>query len=148
MENPENEQPVAIVEREKIPYEDSVTVTYKPEPEPEPEIFDLALRKFIVSINGVSPEASRVPQISDDTLADLKDGRITTAEKVHPKNPLTVENGDSVIYTIRVYNEGDIDGIVTEITDYLPNGLKLKENSSINSKYGWKESFSICSHAP
>ena len=139
MENPENEQPVAIVEREKIPYEDSVTVTYEPEPEPEPEVFDLALRKFIVSINGVSPEASRVPQISDDTLADLKDGRITTAEKVHPKNPLTVETGDSVIYTIRVYNEGDIDGIVTEITDYLPDGLKLKANSSVNSKYGWKD---------
>src|SRR5699024_2895815 len=54
-----------------------------------------------------------------------------------PKNPLTVETGDSVIYTIRVYNEGDIDGIVTEITDYLPEGLTLKQGSSINSTYKW-----------
>ena len=136
VEDPTNEQPVALVEREETPYEDSVTVTYE---EPKPEIFDLALRKFIVSINNVSPEISRVPQISDETLEDLKDNSITTAEKIHPKDPLTVETGDSVIYTIRVYNEGNVDGIVTEITDYLPDGLSLKANSSINAQYKWKD---------
>ena len=78
-----NNQPVVIITRDKQKYEAENVLPIK-----NPE-FDLALRKFIVSINGVSPEASRVPQISDDTLADLKDGRITTAEKVHPKNPLT-----------------------------------------------------------
>ena len=136
VEDPTNEQPVAIVEREETPYEDSVTVTYE---EPKPEIFDLALRKFIVSINGDSPKVSRVPQISDETLEDLKDNTVTTAEKIHPKDPLTVETGDSVIYTIRVYNEGNVDGIVTEITDYLPDGLSLKANSSINAQYKWKD---------
>ncbi len=135
-DNIANEQPVALVEREETPYEDSVTVTYE---EPKPEIFDLALRKFIVSINNVSPEISRIPQISDETLEDLKDNSITTAEKIHPKDPLTVETGDSVIYTIRVYNEGNVDGIVTEITDYLPDGLSLKANSSINAQYKWKD---------
>ncbi len=131
MEDPTNEQPVAIVEREKIEYSDSTTFTY------QEENFDLALRKFITSINGVVPTVSREPQISDDTLSDLRNDRITTAEKIHPKNPLTVETGDSVIYTIRVYNEGDIDGIVTEITDYLPDGLSLKTESTINSTYKW-----------
>ena len=134
MEDPTNEQPVAIVEREETPYEDSVTITYE---EPEPEIFDLALRKFIVSINGESPTVSRVPQISEDTISDLRDGSTTTAEKIHTKDPLIVETGDSVIYTIRVYNEGNVDGIVTEITDYLPDGLSLKANSSTNTQYGW-----------
>ena len=70
-------------------------------------------------------------------MEDLQNGSTTTADKVHPKNPLLVSTGDSVIYTIRVYNEGDVDAKVTEITDYLPDGLILKENSEINDDYGW-----------
>ncbi len=130
---PAQDQPVAIVERTKENYSDQVVFTY----EEEDKIFDLALRKFITSVNGTAPTVSRVPQISAQTLKDLNDGKITTAEKLHTKNPLTVKTGDSVVYTIRVYNEGNVDGIVTEITDYLPDGLKLKESSSINTQYGW-----------
>ena len=131
---PAQDQPVAIVERTKENYSDQVEFTYEEE---EEKIFDLALRKFITSINGISPSISRVPQIDAQTLKDLNDGKITTAEKIHTKDPLTVKTGDSVVYTIRVYNEGDIDGVVTEITDYLPDGLKLKESSTINTQYGW-----------
>ena len=132
---PVQDQPVAIIEREKEEYSDEVEFS-----KPKDKIFDLALRKFITSINGIAPETSRVPKISDETLANLKDGTTTTADKIHPKNPLTVKTGDSVIYTIRVYNEGNIDGIVTQITDYLPDGLKLKEGSSINNENGWTSS--------
>ena len=96
--------------------------------------FDLALRKFIISINGTAPTESREPVVDTTPLTS---GSSTTANKLHPKNPLVVETGDSVVYTIRVYNEGQIDGIVTEITDYLPDGLKLKADSNINEKYGW-----------
>ena len=131
VEDPTNEQPVAIIKRIKEDYEDSIKFTHIP------ENFDLALRKYIVSINGVEVEESREPQISSTTIEDLKNGNITTAEKVHPKNPLTVKTGDIVKYTIRVYNEGDIDGIVTQITDYLPEGLKLKEDSTVNTENGW-----------
>ena len=134
MEDPTNEQPVAIIEREKQEYSDKVEFTHEEEPE---KVFDLALRKFITSIDGIEPTVSREPQISEDTLADLRNEITTTAEKIHPKNPLTVETGSSVIYTIRVYNEGDIDGKVTEITDYLPDGLILKQESTINSTYNW-----------
>ena len=128
---PAADQPVVIIDREKEDYSDSTKFTYVE------ENFDLALRKFITSINNEAPTTSRVPNISSDTLEDLRDGTTTTAEKIHPKNPLTVKTGDSVVYTIRVYNEGDIDGIVTEITDYLPDGLILKQDSSINTQYGW-----------
>ena len=129
----ESEQPVVIVEREETPYEDSVDFT-----KPEEEIFDLALRKFITRLN-TQDITNRVPQISSETIDELEAGTTTTAEKVHPKNALTVATGDTVVYTIRVYNEGNVDGIVTEITDYLPDGLSLAENSSINTKYGWTE---------
>ena len=130
---PEEDQPVAIVDRNKEEYSDSVKFTHIE------ENFDLALRKFITEINGVEPTVSRVPTVSSDTLDSLRNGDITTVEKLHTKTPLTVELGDTVLYTIRVYNEGNIDAIVTEITDYLPTGLKLKENSDINNEYNWTE---------
>ena len=128
---PETDQPVAIVKREKKNYEDS-TIFQK-------QNFDLALRKFIVSINGVAPTVDREPQISDSELDELENGTTTTADKIHPKNPLTVKTGDNVLYTIRVYNEGDIDAKVTEITDYLPDGLAFAQDSSINEQYGWTD---------
>ena len=128
-----SEQPVVIVEREKEDYSDSTEFN-----KPEDKIFDLALRKFITSINGKAPSTSRVPQISSSTINDLEAERITTATKTHTKTPLQVATGDSVVYTIRVYNEGEIDGKATEITDYLPSGLSLKSGSSINTQYGWK----------
>ena len=123
-------QPVVKIEKENEPYDDEVTIT------PEKK-FDLALRKFITSINNVQPTTSRVPQISSSTLSNLKNGTIDTAEKTHTKDALTVKTGDKVIYTIRIYNEGEVDGYATEITDYLPDGLKLAENSTINNTYGW-----------
>ena len=110
---------------------------------PEEKQFDLALRKFIVSINGVAPSVSREPVISQDNLKALANGSAefdsgNTVTKTHTKDPLTVKAGDKVVYTIRVYNEGEIDGKATEITDYLPEGLTLTQNSTINNKYGWK----------
>ena len=132
---PEQDQPVVIIDRTEEDYSDSVEFV-----KPEEKIFDLALRKFIVSINNIAPSTSRVPNISTGTLNDLKNGTTTTAQKIHPKNPLEVNTGDTVLYTIRVYNEGNVDAIVTEITDYLPDGLKLKDNSNINTNNGWTTS--------
>ncbi len=108
--------------------------------------FDLALRKFITQItskNGANKEfESREPKFDQNDLralatgtAELDGGR--TLKKQHSKDPLPVETGDTVVYTIRVYNEGQIDGKATEITDYLPTGLELKEGSTINQKYSW-----------
>ena len=124
------DQPVVKIEKENEPYNDEVTIT------PEKK-FDLSLRKFITSINDVKLATSREPQISSSTLKDLKDRKITTAVKIHPKNALLVQTGDKVIYTIRVYNEGEVDGYVKEITDYLPEGLKFLENSTLNKNNGW-----------
>ena len=102
------------------------------------EYFDLALRKFITSVNGKAPENSRVPQVNIGNLTDTDD-TTTTAKYTHPKTPIVVQKGYKVVYTIRVYNEGGIDGYVEEITDYLPEGLKFipAEESDINAKYEW-----------
>ena len=110
---------------------------------------DLALRKFITSIAGKNVEnedgtLAREPKISEEEKTKLKNGEATldkgtTAEKVHTKDPLIVKTGDKVVYTIRVYNEGEIAGYAKKVTDHLPEGLKFvpQSESSINQEFGW-----------
>ena len=90
--------------------------------------FDLALRKFITGLNGVSTD-TRVPQVTvDDT------GKVTYN---HTKDPVITTNGDLVEYTIRVYNEGSIAGYAESIKDDIPEGLEFVEDNEINIEYGW-----------
>ena len=96
-----------------------------------PKQFDLALRKFITKINNQNI-TDRVP-----VIGTWKYDNNQTLEKSHPKTKLSVQKGDTVIYTIRVYNEGDVDGYAAEVTDYLPAGLSLKQDSETNTQYGW-----------
>ena len=109
-----------------------------------PKYFDLALRKFITKINGTNVAVSREPSITAADLTALRNEDATktfdngtTAYKRHTKDPLLVETNDVVLYTIRIYNEGSVNGYATKVTDYLPEGLALKQNSTINSQYGW-----------
>ena len=84
--------------------------------------FDLALRKFITKVNDI--EYSREPIVDTSKLETAVDGKtVTTATYKHSKQPIAVQKGDVVTYTIRVYNEGEVDGYVDKITDYLPNNL-------------------------
>jgi len=95
--------------------------------------FDLALRKFITKIeNGekVKDVTTRIPQVSYDT----ETGKIIYT---HPKEALTVHVEDTVIYTIRVYNEGDIDGYASEIKDDIPEYLEFLPEHKINIEYEW-----------
>ena len=127
--NPNNDQPVAEVIPEEKVFEEEVTLNLSN--------FDLALRKFIIKINDVNVDPSREPVVTEQTIEALKNKTITTVTKTHTKTPIQVKIGDTVLYTIRIYNEGDIDGYAKEITDYLPEGLTLKQNSTINTENGW-----------
>ena len=119
----------------------------------ELKVFDLALRKFIIA---VSPDVT----IGDDEYLKNEDGTylrapvvdasllntfddegnvITTATYNHTKEPLEVNKNDYIIYMLRVYNEGEIPGYATEITDYLPAGLEFVEGD-FNTQYGWEVS--------
>ena len=105
--------------------------------------FDLALRKFITKIN--DEEYFREPQVDTSTIATTG-----TATYKHIKQPIAVQKGDVVTYTIRVYNEGELDGYADKITDHLPDNLipiidgiegidpeKYKDEIEFNSKYSW-----------
>ena len=53
------------------------------------------------------------------------------------KDPLLVPRRSYVVYTIRVYNEGEVDVYAGEVTDYLPTYLDFVD-CEINTKYEWK----------
>ena len=125
------DQPVLKVDKLKITNsgEDYIAI------EPEEKEFDLALRKFITGINDEEID-SRIPEIS---LEELREGA-ETATYEHPKTAIYLKRGDLVVYTIRIYNEGDLDGYVPEVTDYLCDELEFVEGHEINELYGWEAS--------
>jgi uncharacterized repeat protein (TIGR01451 family) len=89
--------------------------------------FDLALRKYITEVNGTKLEDTRVPDIDVTKLAS---GEATTADYKHKKYPVEVKTEDIVTYRFTVYNEGDTEGYVYSITDYLPKGLEFDAESN------------------
>ena len=132
----ESEQPVAVLEKGENDFEDSITVYYEPT---EGKNFDLSLRKFIIKVNdkeiATNGNYIREPNVDVTPLVNDSD---TTASYRHNKAPILVEIGDIVTYTIRVYNEGERDGYVREITDYLPAQLEYLPDDELNQKYGWE----------
>ena len=105
--------------------------------------FDLALRKFITTVSNANGENTkkynREPVVDASKLeTKVNEKLVTTAIYKHSKEPVIVETGDIVTYTIRVYNEGTLNGYVNEITDNIPEGLEFLPNSSINVSYKWK----------
>ena len=126
-----------------------IIVKNTPVEEQPKEQFDLALRKFITKVNNI--EYSRAPVVDTSKLGTVVDGKkVTTAIYKHTKEPIAVQKGDIVTYTIRVYNEGQIDGYVNKITDYIPENLipiivetegidqeKYAEEIEFNLKWGW-----------
>ena len=102
--------------------------------------FDLALRKFITNANGIEYN-NRIPEVDTSKLGTLDENgkKITTFTYRHTKEPVVVTTGSTVVYTIRVYNEGSISGYATEITDNIPEGLQfLPENEINKTDYKWK----------
>ena len=108
------EQPLVEITRAPETIETELTAEYTE--------FDLALRKYIIEINGRKLTdinlQSRNPKIDESTL---KTG--TTATYKHRKAPVEVKENDVVTYSITIYNEGDIDGYASKIVDQLPTGL-------------------------
>ena len=112
-----NDQAVIEIKRDKAEAEDEIST----------ERFDLALRKYITEVNGTKLEDTRVPDID---ITKLASGEATTADYKHKKYPVEVKTGDIVTYRFTVYNEGDIEGYVYSITDYLPQGLEFDAKSN------------------
>lgn len=100
-----------------------------------PAIYDLALKKFITKVDGENVKPSREPKVN---VKPLQDGK-TDAEYTLSKTPVKVKKDSNVVYTIRVYNEGELDAYAEEVRDNLPEGLEFVKDSEINKQYRWKE---------
>ena len=104
--------------------------------------FDLSLRKFITEINGEKLAEARDPQVDVSMLAN---GKAKTATYNHSKTPVDVNTTDVVTYTIRVYNEGEIDGYASKVMDDIPEGLEFVpaeydqdgKAKNTNAQFGW-----------
>ncbi len=118
-------QPLVLLTKDETPYIQNKEVEINA---------DLALRKYIIKVNDTS--VNRKPDVD---VSGLKNGTSRTAEYKHAKDPVKVAVGDTVVYEIRVYNEGDIDANGTIIADSLPAGLEYVEDSEINRTYGWEK---------
>ena len=132
------EQPVVEVTPKNEPFELKVTAPIQKE-------FDLALRKAITKIttsNGTTKmiinengaNAERRVTVDTSTIPN-------TATYKHRKDPVVVEKGDIVTYSITIYNEGEMAGYAKTIVDELPFGLVPKNrtgtyrNGNVNYSY-------------
>ena len=119
------EQPVVEVTPANKPIELIVNTPINKE-------FDLALRKEITKITGsdgtnkyiVNEKGTLATRNSNVDLSTIPTNG--TATYNHRKDPVVVEKGDTITYTLTVYNEGDMDGYASTIVDKLPSGLALK----------------------
>ena len=91
--------------------------------------FDLALRKFITKVDE-KDITNRIPELS----YDAEENKITYN---HTKEPVEVVTNNVVTYTIRIFNEGDINGYANEITDDIPEGLEFLPENETNIEYRW-----------
>ncbi len=131
------EDNVVLPSDEELPsYKDDEKGDYIPGQEDDDDFdkvvvkkFDLALRKFITNISD-KDVTSRIPQVKYD-----KENNKITYE--HSKEPLEVVKGDVVEYTIRVYNEGEVDGYASKVSDDVPDGLEYLPENDLNKEYRW-----------
>ena len=132
------EQPVVEVEPDEPGITLNVTATINKQ-------FDLALRKVITALKSSdgntkpiknekatgNGDAKRNVNIIKSTIASNG-----TATYQHRKDPVVVEKGDVITYSITIYNEGEMDGYAKTIVDKLPNGLALKGYTENGTKKG------------
>ena len=130
-----SENNVKLPSDEELPkYKDDEKGSYVPGQEDDDDFekviikpFDLALRKFITGVND-KQVTNRIPEIS----YDKENNKITYN---HTKDPVEVVTNDIVVYTIRVYNEGEVDGYASKISDDLPAGLEYLPENELNKEY-------------
>lgn len=96
-----------------------------------PANFDLALEKWVSKVirkddNGEETERKYEDRNTQDNNVENREGDII------------VRTGDTVVYTIRVYNQGNIDGYAEKIMDSNPDGLEFIAGNEINKKFGWE----------
>ena len=97
-------------------------------------IYKVSLEKYVARVesNGKTTEYNRAGK------AEHKyDDDNSTKDSAKANEVVTVQNGDKVTYIIKVTNNSQNTGVyITEITDYLPDGVKYKNKDYTGNQYG------------
>ena len=99
--------------------------------------FDLALRKFIT---GVTTNVGNEKETKTEVTTRIPVFKVDEQGKYvyeHTKERVLVANQNVVEYTIRVYNEGTVNGYAKEIKDDIPDGLEFLPDDEVNKEYRW-----------
>ena len=88
----------------------------------EVKVFDMKLDKYISKISVNNKQGTKTYEYTDETLA-----------KVELHSKAIVGTNIVVEYEIRVTNNGEAEGYVRSIVDYVPSGLKF--NSELNQDW-------------
>ena len=89
---------------------------------------EIALKKILTSINDT--------QTKKEVTARIENGKVVYDKS---EEPLEVKKGEKIVYTIRVYNEGNQDIVGKTVEDIIPDALKYLSDSKINKDYKWEE---------
>lgn len=119
-------QPVVVVTR--IPTEHNAKQTVPL----DKKKFDLAVREYIVKVGNQT--VNRKPNVD---VTDLKNGDATSAKYKHAKSEIVAKAGETIVYEVRVYNEGDIPAKGVKVAVTMPKGLEFDEENEINRSYNW-----------
>ncbi|MDR0887048.1 MAG: DUF11 domain-containing protein [Clostridiales Family XIII bacterium] len=93
------------------------------------EIYDAALRKWVSEDYRLKRDGS-IKQVYD------KDDELLLEKNNTPSTPVPVAKGDIVKYTIKVFNQGNMNAKIPQIVDYLPAELAFPDSDKYNdTKY-------------
>ena len=114
------------------------------------EHIDLALRKYVAAISKkdttfdkseyLQGVVSRVPEVN---TKNLDEGKETSATYNHRKDAVEVKRFNYILFNIRVYNEGNQNGIASKITDYIPEELEFVKTAKENEIWDYDENTRI-----
>lgn len=90
--------------------------------------YDLAIKKFISAIDN-KELTTRIPKVEIS-----EDGKITYTQNNEIEK---VANNQEVTYTLRMYNESDVNGKGKRVIEYIPDGLVFLPENETNKKYNW-----------
>lgn len=94
--------------------------------------YDFALRMFVTEITRTTGayNADYKERKPDTSSHDFGLSKSTTLYKRHSKKEISLNKGDKVSFTVRVYNEGNTVGRVAKVYAYIPYGLKLTNKNT------------------
>ena len=114
----ESNEPIEV-EVNKDSYNTDIS-TIKYQVENKPEIFDLALRKWVTQAIVIEDGKEKVTNTGHQPYDD-PEGIVKVELNRKKLDKVKVK----FRYSIRVVNEGEIEGYAKEVTDYIPEGLQF-----------------------